>query len=105
MAVGTKPEVEAGAETPIKLREKLERSEQLLASTGRYDGITELELKSADPISYESLHTRLRSVVVSARETSKRISASPGVREVGESVGEHRSLLQRRGLEEPDPAF
>src|SRR2546421_223907 len=86
MAVGTKPEVEAAAETPIKLREKLERSEQLLASTGRYDGITELELKSADPISYESLHTRLRSVVVSARETSKRISASPGVREVGESV-------------------
>ena len=86
MAVGTKPEVEAAAEVPMKLREKLERSEELLAATGRYDGITELELKSADPINYESLHTRLRSVVVSARETSKRISASPGVREVGESV-------------------
>src|SRR2546421_9815685 len=86
MAVGTKPEVEAAAEVPMKLREKLERSEELLAATGRYDGITELELKSADPINYESLHTRLRSVVVSARETSKRISASPGIREVGECV-------------------
>ena len=52
MAVGTKPEVEAAAEVPMKLREKLERSEQLLAATGRYEGITELELKSADPINY-----------------------------------------------------
>ena len=29
----------------------------------------ELELKAEDPLNYESLHTRLRSVVVSARET------------------------------------
>src|SRR3972149_4983045 len=34
----------------------------------------------------EGLNARLRSAVVNAREMSKKISASPGVREVGESV-------------------
>lgn len=68
------------------LRKALEESGARLAETGYYDGITELSLRDADPLRYESLHTRLRSAVVSARETSKRISASPGVREVGESV-------------------
>ena len=72
--------------TPIKFREMLERSESRLAETGCYDGITDLALKAEDPLKYESLHTRLRSTVVSARETSKRISASPGIREVGECV-------------------
>ncbi len=72
--------------TPIKFREMLEQSESRLAETGCYDGITDLALKAEDPLKYESLHTRLRSTVVSARETSKRISASPGIREVGECV-------------------
>ncbi|MBV9193899.1 MAG: hydantoinase B/oxoprolinase family protein, partial [Solirubrobacterales bacterium] len=74
----------AGAVGP--LRQALERGQRLLSHTGFYDGIEELKLREADPLRYESLHTRLRSAVVSARETSKRISASPGVREVGESV-------------------
>jgi acetone carboxylase alpha subunit len=68
------------------LRKAMEESQARLTETGRYDGITELSLREQDPLLYESLHTRLRSAVVSARETSKRISASPGVREVGESV-------------------
>ena len=76
----------ATAGAPIKLREMLEQCEVRLAETGCYDGVTELTLKAESPLKYESLHTRLRSSVVSARETSKRISASPGVREVGESV-------------------
>ena len=76
----------ATAGAPIKLREMLEQCEVRLAETGCYDGVTKLTLKAESPLKYESLHTRLRSSVVSARETSKRISASPGVREVGESV-------------------
>src|SRR5438132_6855200 len=76
----------ATSETPIKFHEMLEQSESRLAETGCYDGITDLALKAEDPLKYESLHTRLRSTVVSARETSKRISASPGIREVGECV-------------------
>jgi len=79
------PEVPTiGAAGP--LRQALERGQALLAETGFYAGIDELTLRDQDPLRYESLHTRLRSSVVSARETSKRISASPGVREGGESV-------------------
>ena len=68
------------------LRAMLETNESHFASTGRYCGIAELALKNTDPLRYESFNTRLRSLVVGARETSKKISASPGVREVGESV-------------------
>jgi N-methylhydantoinase B/oxoprolinase/acetone carboxylase alpha subunit len=68
------------------LRERLQASEQAFRETRRYAGIDELTHKNADPLAYDSFHARLLSMVISARETSKRISASPGVREVGESV-------------------
>lgn len=68
------------------LKELLREGETLFRSTGHYWGITDLRLKEQNPLSYESFHTRLLSSVITARETSKRISASPGVREVGESV-------------------
>ena len=68
------------------LRDRLRASEAARAKTGCYDGITELTLRRQDPIRYETLHTKLRSVCVSAREMARRISASPGVREVGEMV-------------------
>src|SRR5207245_10844038 len=48
--------------------------------------LAELPHKYNIPVTVEMLLTGLRSSVVSARGTSKRISASPGVREVGESV-------------------
>lgn len=70
----------------MTLKERLRASDQAFADTGCYHGVTELELKNRDPLAYESFHTRLLSMVISARETSKKISASPGVREVGESV-------------------
>jgi acetone carboxylase, alpha subunit len=70
----------------LTLREALRRSRELLEQTGHYHGISELHLKAENYLHYESLHARLRSAVVNARETSKKISASPGVREVGESV-------------------
>jgi len=61
-------------------------SERLMRETGCYDGITELKLRGQDPLKFETLHTKLRSFCVSAREMARRISASPGVREVGEMV-------------------
>lgn len=70
----------------MTLKERLALADKLFAETGCYSGITELELKQRDPLGYESFHTRLLSTVISARETSKKISASPGIREVGESV-------------------
>ncbi|MBI5617449.1 MAG: hydantoinase B/oxoprolinase family protein [Gammaproteobacteria bacterium] len=76
----------AAAVAAQSLKEMMGRHEALFAETGRYCGIAELALKNGDPLRYESFNTRLRSLVVGARETSKKISASPGVREVGESV-------------------
>jgi acetone carboxylase alpha subunit len=68
------------------LKGVMKEAERIFQETGRYYGIEQLELKERDPLGYESFHTRLLSMVISARETSKKISASPGVREVGESV-------------------
>src|SRR5579875_2753383 len=62
----------------------LERSEQLLAATGRYQGLEELTLKRSDPIRYEKMFSRLRGGLVSAREIALNISASPIVKEIGE---------------------
>jgi acetone carboxylase, alpha subunit len=68
------------------LRERLLESEELMRRTGCYDGVTELTLRQQDPLKFEALHTKLRAFCVSAREMARRISASPGVREVGEMV-------------------
>ncbi len=51
-----------------------------MEQTGRYDGITELQLRNEDPLKFETLHTKLRAYCVSAREMARRIPASPGVR-------------------------
>lgn len=72
-----------GGETLI---EALNRNRELFERTGHYHGITEFKLKAENFLRYESVHARLRSAVVNAREMAKKISASPGVREVGESV-------------------
>ena len=68
------------------LRARLEASERRMAETGCYDGVEELGLRREDPLKFETLHTKLRAACVSARTMARRISASPGVREVGEMV-------------------
>lgn len=68
------------------LKEGLEQNDKVFVETGKYRGIEELRLKVHDPLKYEAFNARLRSLVINARETSKKISASPGIREVGESV-------------------
>ncbi|RVG71501.1 hydantoinase B/oxoprolinase family protein [Sinorhizobium meliloti] len=72
--------------TANSLQRRLLESERLMEETGCYDGITELRLRRQDPLKFETLHTKLRAYCVSAREMARRISASPGVREVGEMV-------------------
>ncbi|MQM38755.1 Acetone carboxylase alpha subunit [wastewater metagenome] len=52
--------------------------------TGHYNGFTSLALKEREPIRYEKIFSRLRGGVVDARETAKRIAASPIVEQEGE---------------------
>lgn len=66
------------------LMQMLEESEKAYRDTGRYGGLSELELAAGDPLKLEVFHSRLRSAVVSGREQARMISASPLVREVGE---------------------
>lgn len=70
----------------LGLAERLLESERLMEETGCYAGVTALLLRGKDPLKFETLHTKLRAFCVSAREMARRISASPGVREVGEMV-------------------
>lgn len=66
------------------LAQALEDSERIFRQTGSYQGVRELTLKSANPIRFEKIASRLRGALVGARETALNISASPIVREVGE---------------------
>ena len=45
--------------------------------TGYYNGLEQLPLKEAEPIVFERMFSKLRSGVVDARDTSKKIAASP----------------------------
>jgi len=53
-------------------------------ATGSYNGLTELKFRDADPIGYEKLYSKLRGGLVHARETAKKIAASPIVEQEGE---------------------
>lgn len=53
-------------------------------STGHYNGLERLELREKDPIRYEKLFSKLRGGLVHARETAKKIAASPIVEQEGE---------------------
>ncbi len=53
-------------------------------SSGYYNGLEKLEFKESDPITYEKLFSRIRGGLVHARETAKKIAASPIVEQEGE---------------------
>jgi acetone carboxylase, alpha subunit len=53
-------------------------------ATGYYNGLKKLEFKESDPITYEKLFSRIRGGLVHARETAKKIAASPIVEQEGE---------------------
>ena len=50
-------------DTPTPLRNRLIESERLMKETSCYDGVTELTLRKADPLKFETLHTKLREEV------------------------------------------
>jgi len=52
--------------------------------SGHYNGLEKLELRDKDPIGYEKLFSKLRGGLVHARETAKKIAASPIVEQEGE---------------------
>ncbi|MEI3613941.1 hydantoinase B/oxoprolinase family protein [Pseudogracilibacillus sp. SO30301A] len=52
--------------------------------TGHYAGLKELTFKESDPIRFEKIFSKLRGGVVHARETAKKVAASPIVEQEGE---------------------
>lgn len=52
--------------------------------TGFFNGLEKLAFRDSDPIRYEKLFSKLRGGVVHARETAKKIAASPIVEQEGE---------------------
>lgn len=53
-------------------------------ASGHYNGLDRLEFRERDPIRYEKLFSKLRGGLVHARETAKKIAASPIVEQEGE---------------------
>lgn len=70
-----------GGET---LKEHRDRLMTATKATGHYAGLKTLELRESEPILYNKLFSRLRAGVVDARETAKKIAASPIVEQEGE---------------------
>lgn len=60
-----------------RLKEHRDRLMAATKKTGCYAGLEKLELRESEPILYNKLFSRLRAGVVDARETSKKIAASP----------------------------
>ncbi len=57
---------------------------KLSKGTGHYNGLKDLPFKKNDPIVFEKIFSKLRAGVVNARETAKKIAASPIVEQEGE---------------------
>lgn len=82
-------EVEVKSKSPIgwdgkTLKEMRAEIDQVSKETGHYAGITEMEFKEKDPIRFEKIYAKLRGGVVHARETAKKVAASPIVEQEGE---------------------
>jgi len=68
------------------LKYKLKRKDELYQKTGHYWGVKKLALKEQDPIKYERFFSRIQAAVFAAREKARYVAASPGGREMGESL-------------------
>jgi acetone carboxylase, alpha subunit len=66
------------------LKDMREEVSQLSMTTGHYAGLNELTFKESEPIRYEKIFAKLRGGVVHARETAKKVAASPIVEQEGE---------------------
>lgn len=70
-----------GGETLKQHRDKILEATK---KTKCYAGLEKMNLRDSDPIMYNKLFSRLRAGVVDARETAKKIAASPIVEQEGE---------------------
>ncbi len=66
------------------LKEMRAEIDCLSKETGYYAGIKELTFKESEPIRFEKIFSKLRGGVVHARETAKKVAASPIVEQEGE---------------------
>ncbi|SSW70123.1 Acetone carboxylase alpha subunit [Achromobacter veterisilvae] len=80
--------METGASGLLGTGETLKQfRDAILARTkdsGHYNGLARLDLRESEPIRYEKMFSKLRGGLVHARETAKRIAASPIVEQEGE---------------------
>lgn len=66
------------------LKQMRNEIDEVSRNTGNYAGLQTLPLKETDPIRYEKIFSKLRGGVVHARETAKKVAASPIVEQEGE---------------------
>lgn len=66
------------------LRNQMAEIEEKTEATDHYAGMEELSMKTSDPIKYEQMFSQLRGGLVTARETSKEVAATPIVEQEGE---------------------
>ena len=68
------------------LKQMIDERDRLTSDTGHYCGVDELTLRDSDPIKYERFYAKLHAAVLAARESARFVAASPGSREMGESL-------------------
>ncbi|WP_206812010.1 hydantoinase B/oxoprolinase family protein [Paradesulfitobacterium ferrireducens] len=68
------------------LKELLRAKDELTQKTGYYFGIEVLGLKEEDPIKFERFYSEIHNLALRARESARFVAASPGGREMGESL-------------------
>lgn len=66
------------------LKEMRKEIDEISKETGHYAGLKEMPFKEANPIRFEKIYSKLRGGVVHARETAKKVAASPIVEQEGE---------------------
>ncbi len=74
------------AKPKISLKEQLLKEERLFKETGHYFGLTQLQHKDKDPVSYEIAFNFLQTSCMDAMEIAKSISTSPVLREAGDGL-------------------
>lgn len=77
---------ELNKQKKLTLKELIAKRDELTKSTGHYYGIKELSLLKSDPVKFERFYSRLHAGVLAAQEVAKYVTASPGSREMGESL-------------------
>jgi len=87
-ALSERPGLDANAplQPPSTLKSMIAKRDQLTDETGHYYGVDTLTLRDSDPIKYERFYAKLHAAVLGARESARFVAASPGSREMGESL-------------------